>query len=53
MIVEPDELLLLNARITRCKLCPRLSQYITQVGKMKVEIFCGSLSPYRRLITPE
>ena len=34
-----DELLRLNSRIIRCKLCPRLSQYIRQVGKTKVKRF--------------
>lgn len=40
MLMDSDELLL-NGRITRCKLCPRLSQYIRQVGKTKVKRFAA------------
>jgi uracil-DNA glycosylase family 4 len=36
-----DKLLQLNSRVTRCTLCPRLSQYIRQVGQEKVKRFAG------------
>ncbi|MDQ3869492.1 MAG: uracil-DNA glycosylase [Thermoproteota archaeon] len=37
----PEESLLyrINERITQCKLCPRLSNYIGQIGKSKVKRF--------------
>ena len=34
-----DKLRELNSRVTRCVLCPRLSQYIRQVGREKVKRF--------------
>jgi uracil-DNA glycosylase family 4 len=37
--VGGDELRRLNAQITRCALCPRLSRYIRQVGQEKVKRF--------------
>ena len=36
-----DKLRQLNAQVTRCTLCPRLSQYIRQVGQEKVKRFAG------------
>jgi uracil-DNA glycosylase len=40
-IVDAGKLLTLNSRITGCVLCPRLSQYIRQVGQDKVKRFAG------------
>jgi uracil-DNA glycosylase family 4 len=37
--VGGDELRRLNAQITKCALCPRLSRYIRQVGQEKVKRF--------------
>ncbi len=38
---SPEESLLyrINERVTQCKLCPRLSNYIAQIGKSKVKRF--------------
>jgi uracil-DNA glycosylase family 4 len=36
-----DELHQLNTQVTRCTLCPRLSQYIRRVGQKKVKRFAG------------
>jgi len=36
-----DRLRQLNSRVTRCTLCPRLSQYVRQVGQEKVKRFAG------------
>lgn len=38
-IVDAEKLRRLNSKITRCALCPRLSQYIRQVGQEKVKRF--------------
>lgn len=40
-MLDESELSGLNARIIQCKLCPRLSQYIVQVGKTKVKRFAA------------
>jgi uracil-DNA glycosylase len=39
--VDADRLRRLNAQITKCELCPRLSQYIRQVGQEKVKRFAS------------
>lgn len=39
MHADAQNLLTLNSRITKCALCPRLSQYIRQVGHDKVRRF--------------
>jgi uracil-DNA glycosylase len=36
-----SKLLRLNAQVTKCALCPRLSQYIRRVGQDKVKRFAG------------
>jgi uracil-DNA glycosylase len=38
-IVDADRLRKLNAQIIECELCPRLTQYIRQVGREKVRRF--------------
>ncbi|HEX2557609.1 MAG TPA: uracil-DNA glycosylase [Nitrososphaera sp.] len=38
-VAMTDKLRELNSRVTRCVLCPRLSQYIRQVGREKVKRF--------------
>src|ERR671931_32272 len=40
-IVHSEQLRKLNAQVTRCKLCPRLTQYIRQVGQERVKRFAG------------
>ncbi len=40
-IVEANELCRLNAQVIKCTLCPRLSQYIRQVGHDKVKRFAN------------
>lgn len=40
-IVDAGKLLRLNSKITRCTSCPRLSQYIRQVGQEKVKRFAS------------
>lgn len=37
--VSSEKLRMLNAQVTRCELCPRLSLYIRQVGQDKVKRF--------------
>jgi len=39
--VSSDKLRLLNARVTECTQCPRLSRYIRQVGQEKVKRFAN------------
>lgn len=40
-VTVSSKLLRLNAQVTKCALCPRLSQYIRQVGQDKVRRFAG------------
>lgn len=40
-VTVSSKLLRLNAQVTKCALCPRLSQYIRQVGQDKVKRFAG------------
>jgi uracil-DNA glycosylase len=40
-VTVSSKLLRLNAQVTKCALCPRLSQYIRQVGRDKVKRFAG------------
>jgi uracil-DNA glycosylase family 4 len=39
--MNAEKLRRLNSKITKCALCPRLSQYIRQVGRDKVRRFAG------------
>lgn len=39
--MDAEKLRTLNSKITRCALCPRLSQYIRQVGQDKVKRFAS------------
>lgn len=39
IVVSPEKLHRLNSKITECTLCPRLSQYVRQVGRDKVKRF--------------
>src|SRR2546422_8648592 len=39
--VDAEKLRVLNSKITKCALCPRLLEYVRQVGQDKVRRFAG------------
>ena len=41
MHVDAEKLRRLNSKVTKCSLCPRLSEYLRQVGRDKVRRFAG------------